>query len=223
MFTVGFVPGVTPTKWFRRWQERHPATPVRGFRVEQQEQWAALAAGEVRMLLARYDAAFNRPEELHLIPLYDEQPVVIAPADHFVAAAEEVELTELDGELAEYADAVLWADRVATVAAGAGLLLAPMAVAREFHRKDLIWRPVTDAAVTSVGLAWPRADEDPLIEEFIGVVRGRTANSTRGRAPKQPGPARTVTAQRSAAPGKARKPARSGSGRAGPRRRSSGR
>jgi hypothetical protein len=48
---------------------------------------------------------------------------------------------------------------------------------------------VTDAPTSSVGLAWVRDRHTDLVEEMIGIVRGRTANSTRGR-PQDP-PARS--------------------------------
>ena len=38
---------------------------------------------------------------------------------------------------------------------------------------------VTDAEGTTIGLAWRINDPHPLIDEFIGVVRGRTVNSSR--------------------------------------------
>ena len=55
----------------------------------------------------------------------------------------------------------------------------PQSVARALSRKDVVARPVSDAADTGIGLAWPAAVEDPLIETFIGIVRGRTVNSSR--------------------------------------------
>jgi hypothetical protein len=41
--------------------------------------------------------------------------------------------------------------------------------------------PVSGVPTSSVGLAWLRDADDERIEMFIGVVRGRTANSSRGR------------------------------------------
>ncbi|MBT8227578.1 MAG: LysR family transcriptional regulator, partial [Dactylosporangium sp.] len=80
------------------------------------------------------------------------------------------------------------ADRPATtaaavelVAAGAGLLVVPQSLARMHHRRDLTYRVVTDAPTSSVALAWVHDRHTDLVEEMIGIVRGRTANSTRGR------------------------------------------
>ncbi|MGQ4390193.1 LysR substrate-binding domain-containing protein, partial [Streptomyces sp. SAS_270] len=74
-------------------------------------------------------------------------------------------------------------DAVELVAAGVGVLLVPQSLARLYHRKDLTYRPVTDAPVGEVALAWPQEATTDLVEDFIGIVRGRTANSTRGRRP----------------------------------------
>lgn len=75
------------------------------------------------------------------------------------------------------------------MAAGIGVLVVPQSLARLHHRKDLTYRPVTDAPESRVALSWPQADTTPdLVEEFIGIVRGRTVNSTRGRTPTPPQP-----------------------------------
>ena len=71
------------------------------------------------------------------------------------------------------------AEAIELVAAGIGLLVVPQSLARLHHRKDLAYRPVTDAPRSSVALTWPEADTTELMEEFIGIVRGRTVNSSR--------------------------------------------
>jgi len=73
------------------------------------------------------------------------------------------------------------AEAVEWVAAGVGLLVVPQSLARLYHRRDLRYRTVTDAPQSSVALSWPRDGHSDLVEEMIGIVRGRTVNSTRGR------------------------------------------
>jgi hypothetical protein len=61
-------------------------------------------------------------------------------------------------------------------------MVVPLSVARTHSRRDLIHRPVTDAEPTKIALAWLVDNPNELIEEFIGIVRGRTANSSRTAA-----------------------------------------
>ena len=70
------------------------------------------------------------------------------------------------------------------MAAGVGLLVVPQSLARLHHRRDLTYRPVTDAPESRVALSWLEDETTDPMEQFIGIVRGRTVNSTRGRAPE---------------------------------------
>ena len=207
---VGFVAGVTPDRWARVWAERRPRQPLRLVPLgEQPDPVALLRAHELRMCFLRLpDHAERDTTGLHLIVLYDEQPVVVVAREHPVAAYDEIDVADLaDEHLLQHPDAVpAWRD-VATeladgsrhpvpdltlreamesVAADAGILVLPLAVARLHHRRDVRHVPVTGVPATSVGLAWLRdpgsgADADQEgVDTFIGVVRGRTANSSRG-------------------------------------------
>src|SRR5699024_43752 len=73
------------------------------------------------------------------------------------------------------------ADAVQLVAAGTGLLVLPLSLARLHHRRDLVHRPLAGAPGAPVLLAWPTDHTTEAIEDFAGIVRGRTASSTRGR------------------------------------------
>ena len=66
-----------------------------------------------------------------------------------------------------------------TVAAGTGIAILPMSVARLYHRKDVVHRPVTDLDPTTVALAWLVERDDERAQRFVGVVKGRTARSSR--------------------------------------------
>lgn len=88
-----------------------------------------------------------------------------------------------------------------------GLLVVPQSLARLHHRRDLTYRPLTDAPQSSVALSWPEDATTDLVEDFIGIVRGRTVNSTRGRTPppaeQKRKPAAGKTGSGKAATGKA--------------------
>ncbi len=230
--TVGYVPGVTPAKWARIWAERHPEVPLRLHAVDAADAADALRAGTI-------DVALLRPpvdsSAVAVIPLYDETTVVVVPTDHLLTAVDAVTVADLDGEpvLVPLDDVVAWAaapgvqvdhrpettgDATELVAAGIGALIVPQSLARLHHRKDLTYRPITDAPTCPVVLAVPAGQQPALVEEFIGIVRGRTSGSSRGRP--EPAPKRTArekTLAKQAARAGARKVARE-PGRAGRRR-----
>lgn len=170
---VAFVPGATPGKWERIWRERMPRSPLELRPLPQEAALAALRDGAAHMALLRDVTA---DDEFHAIPLYRERPVVVAPKDHPVAAFDELALADLEGETILEGQG---ADTVELVAANVGLALMPMSVARAHSRRDVIARPVTDAPDSGIALVWPRSLDDPRTELFIGIVRGRTPNSSR--------------------------------------------
>lgn len=195
-FRLAYVPGVTPTKWVRIWNERRPDVPLTLVAVSAAEAFDTLRARDA-------DAGFVRlpvdREDLSAIPLYTETTVVVVPKDHIVAAVDEVTSEDLADEIVLHPldDTLDWerppgepaferpattADAVDLVAAGIGLLVVPQSLARLHTRKDLTYRPVTDAPESRVALSWPQDATTDLVEDFIGIVRGRTVNSTRGRS-----------------------------------------
>jgi DNA-binding transcriptional LysR family regulator len=230
--TLGYVPGGTPAKWARNWAERHPEVPLHLSAVAAADAAAAVRAGAVDLALLRLPADTSG---LAVIPLYEEMAVVVVPTDHVLSAADEITAADLDGEplLLPLDDVVAWAgapgtpvehrpetteDAIELVAAGVGALVVPQSLARLYHRKDLTYRPITDAPACAVALAFPEGPQSVLLEEFIGIVRGRKPGSSRGRA--QPVPKRTARektlakqAARAAAGKAARKPGRAERGR----------
>ncbi|WP_138900708.1 LysR family substrate-binding domain-containing protein [Streptomyces albidochromogenes] len=196
-FRLAYVPGVMPTKWVRIWNERLPEVPLTLMGVSAAESFDVLRRGEA-------DAGFVRlpvdRTDLSAIPLYTETTVVVVPKDHAVTAAEEVSTQDLADDIVLHPldDTLGWerlpgqpanerpattADAVELVAAGIGVLVVPQSLARLHHRKDLTYRPLSDAPQSRVALSWPEDATTDLVEQFIGIVRGRTVNSTRGRPP----------------------------------------
>ncbi|MBJ7336202.1 LysR family substrate-binding domain-containing protein [Mycolicibacterium sp.] len=230
--TVGYVPGVTPAKWVRTWAQRHPDVPLQLRAVAAGSAVDALRAGTIDVALLR--PPVDAPG-VAVIPLYAETTVVVVPTDHLLSAADSVTAADLDGEpiLVPLDDVVAWAaspgvqsehrpettgDATELVAAGLGALIVPQSLARLHHRKDLTYRPITDAPTCPVALAIPEGQQPALVEEFIGIVRGRKPSSSRGQsepAPKRTAREKTLAKQaaRAAAGKVARKPGRAGRGR----------
>lgn len=155
-------------------------------------------------------------EKYHSIRLYEELPVVILPVDHVLTVLDEVPVEELAEEFLlqpasdipayeevsrawrESAGRIVPEDltdkeTIELVAAGVGLYIVPMSIARFYHRKDLTYRPVAGLDLYPVHLVWPRAPKgeprseelEALLQDFIGIVRGRTATSERGSETRQ--------------------------------------
>ena len=155
-------------------------------------------------------------EKYHSIRLYEELPVVILPVDHVLTVLDEVPVEELAEEfLLQPASNIpayeevsrAWRESagrivpegltdketIELVAAGVGLYIVPMSIARFYHRKDLTYRPVAGLDLYPVHLVWPRAPKgeprseelEALLQDFIGIVRGRTATSERGSETRQ--------------------------------------
>lgn len=155
-------------------------------------------------------------EKYHSIRLYEELPVVILPVDHVLTVLDEVPVEELAEEfLLQPASDIpayeevsrAWRESagrivpegltdketIELVAAGVGLYIVPMSIARFYHRKDLTYRPVAGLDTYPVHLVWPRAPKgeprseelEALLQDFIGIVRGRTATSERGSETRQ--------------------------------------
>jgi hypothetical protein len=262
---VAFVPGVTPSKWFRTWSERFPSDPVEPVPLDvvalgavdpldvlftsssavpdarsvppsdsdavpanpdaaepdstepdspepdstEPDAAASDAAGPADVVIARLPVA---GEGVHSIALYEEQPVVVVSRDHEITAVAEISLDELttllDGRMQQVAPTPTGGrEAVELVAAGVGAVLLPQSLARLWSRKDVDSRPVTGAPTTTVALVW-RTDLPPeraaLVEEFVGVVRGRTANSSRAPGSEEPPVKQRPTAKAKARAAEAR-------------------
>ncbi|WP_432457614.1 LysR substrate-binding domain-containing protein [Cellulomonas iranensis] len=132
-----------------------------------------------------------------VVPLWTETTVVVVPADHVLTVVDEVDVADLAGEtllvpaddvlgwtpagvdVVEVPDAATGADLVAS---GAGLLVVPHAIARLHDRRGTTVRPVPDAPGSRLALVWRTDAEHPHAQELVGIVRGRTAGSSRGDA-----------------------------------------
>lgn len=185
---LGFVTGATPDKWARTYRERGGTIEL--VPVEEDQQERGLRDGSLDMALVRLPV--DR-DGLHCIPLYDELPVAVVGREHVVTVVDEVTTADLDDEQLVLPERSGWhpaaeqlpwpemsvGESVETVAAGTGVLVVPMSVARLHHRKDVTSRLVTDLPPTTIGLAWRTDLDDERVQTFIGVVRGRTVNSSR--------------------------------------------
>lgn len=211
---VGYVPGVQPDKWIARWRERNPRVPISARRAGDPRAQLADSSGDdgfdVIFLREPDDAPRSAPAGLLRVPLYTETMAVLAEKDHELAAFDSLGITDLEGERwLEPVDPITASpDEVSAavdlVAAGVGLLVLPAPYARALSRRDVVARPVDGVPATRMGIAWsPARETDELIDEFVGIVRGRRAGTSRGAAGEPPREKRTAK-EKAAAKAKAR-------------------
>ena len=164
---------MTLTKWRTTWQDRFPRVPLEVFEATEADQRRVLDDGAVDLCFVRLPLA---RDGLHLITLYDEVPVAWIAKDHPLAALDSLSTADLADE--DVFDTIDSHTIDLVVLAGA-VLRVPMSIARTHSRRDLVYRPLTDAPSSTVALAWLVDNPHEWIDEFIGVVRGRTVNSSR--------------------------------------------
>lgn len=194
---VGFVPGVEPDRFLRRWKTARRTAWLELLPIAWSQQEAALMDGRVDMIFQRLlpegsgayvrdggavlQAAPGLPDgDLHRVRLWEERPVAVVGEENLLSLHEELHLADLEGETEirpEHLDDAK--ARVEVVATGIGFARMPMSLARLHHRKDAVHRVIVDAEPTQIALAWPRAADDAVRQEFVGTVRGRTSRSSR--------------------------------------------
>ncbi|MDY5784888.1 LysR substrate-binding domain-containing protein [Corynebacterium sp.] len=208
MLSLAFVTGTEPGKWLRRYAE---GTPHGIDARATDDPLGELADGTCDLALARLPDA-RVGESHHVVRLYDETPGVAVPKDSVYAeVAEAVDAAELADEIvnftyAEGADTDELRGALQVVAANVGIAFAPLPLLKALSKKQVVPLELRGEGThaTSIGLVWKRADDCDAIQDFVGVAKGRTPNSSRGTTPapkKAPRPAQKK------APAK-RKPAR---------------
>lgn len=174
-FALVFPLGVTIGKWTREFERRLPDVEL--VVRPSADPLAELIAHDADMAFVR-DA--EPDDDRHLIPLYAEEVVVVMHHEHLLTLEERLTLADLADEprvTGEPSEALM-----RSVAAGDGIALLPASVAKALRRKDVTAMRLDDAPQSRIGLTWPRDDQHELVDEFIGIVRGRTAHSSRNPA-----------------------------------------
>lgn len=153
------------------------------------------------------------PETVHVVRFYQEQPVICVGKDHLLAAwnpeaegalpAAEVEQLDPSGFINPENFAPPAAtdplntpeqpgagERMAVeiVASGAGYTVLPASVARMFGRRDVAVLPLVPSGTHpgwQVAMAWRKELDSELIQDFIGITKGRRPSSSRSSAVPQ--------------------------------------
>lgn len=209
-FRLAYVPGTTPGKWARVWRERLPDVPLDLLLVDAADAPTVLRDGRADAAVARLPVdtdVFSRIplyDEVPVVCVSRDHLLAASEEDETVSAgdlADETVWLSRDDVLFSHEggppppgmppvdpDGNRWErpasdkEALAVVASGAGVTVLPMSLARLYHRKDVVFRRFEPGPTAPVGLVWPAGETTDLVEEMIGIVRGRTVNSSRGRA-----------------------------------------
>jgi DNA-binding transcriptional LysR family regulator len=211
---IAFVPGVTLRKWTGAWQERNPAKPLEIIPSSGTDAIRSLREGDADLAFVRLP--IDR-DALSVVRIYGEAPVVVVSRDSELSTRTGLSFAEVDAipGIVQFPFDGNVKDAVELVAAGVGAVRLPHSLARLFARKDVAAIPVEDAEETDIAVVWVAESLTPDIEEFVGIVRGRTAASSRSATP----PVQQQKAKKAANPAAQRKPHRVTGNRAQARNR----
>ena len=192
MLTIAFVTGTEPGKWFARFRRRTDHGTLTT--IDSHDPLSLLEDGSADLALLRLpDGRID--SRFHQVALYGEARGVAVPKDSiFAEVGEKVAAADIDDEHLNYRitddagiDYEALADALQVVAAGVGVAIAPRPVLKVMSRKQVVPLELADPTVpeTSIALVWLKDKDNDVIQDFVGVAKGRTANSSRQAAPKR--------------------------------------
>ncbi|MDU0478248.1 hypothetical protein QVA66_03230 [Staphylococcus chromogenes] len=181
---VAFVKGTAPSKWFDRFNERtdYPSLIAQ----ESDDPFRLLIDGHATAALIRLPEA-RLTADFHLVTLYEEQPGIAVPKDNELTLLEQISRADIVEEIVNYepGDAVdigAVRDAVQVVAANVGVVIAPRPLLRSINSKQTEHREFVDGTPTTIALAWRKDNDNEMIQDFVGITKGRTALSSRQQA-----------------------------------------
>jgi hypothetical protein len=192
--TIAYVKGTAPGKWLTRFAERTGHGALHSF--ESRDPFPLLADAQTDR--TRPDLALVRlpdrrvDERFHVVRLYEEQPGVAVPKDSELTLLEELSAADLEDQHINYApdeynevDVSAVFDALDVVAANVGIAFAPRPLLRSINNKSTAHRDYADGQPTSIALVWLKDKDSDAIQDFVGIAKGRTANTSRQAVPKR--------------------------------------
>ncbi len=192
MLTLSFVTGTEPGKWFHRFRERTAHGGLAALDCD--DALAELLDGRADLALVRLPDA-RVTDEHHVVRLYEEAPGVAVPKGSvFAELGETVAAADLADEHVNYrigtdggVDVAQVRDGLQVVAANVGVVIAPRPLLKVLAKKQVVPLGLADDSVptTEIALVWHRDRDSGAIQDFVGIARGRTVNSSRQAAPRR--------------------------------------
>lgn len=199
---VVFVPGVVPGKWFGRFDGRTDGWQAAGAQSDDPLRHVLSGAADIGIVRFPGDAWAGGVgggdfadvgdlgerellvHDLHRVRLYEETPGVAVPKDHALEALDDREQAspeDLAGEIELYrgVDPATVRENLDVVAANVGHVIAPRPLLRGINRRGVVHREISGLPGTGIGLVWRRDRDDDVVQQFVGICRGRRAGSSR--------------------------------------------
>ena len=181
MLTIAFVTGTEPGKWFRRYEE---LTRSRLETVPSDDPFVLVGKQATAALVRLPDERVT--DEHHVVRLYEEAAGVAVPKDSVYAEVGEVTREDLADEIVNF-DGQSPIDDLRSalqiVAANVGVAYAPLPLLKNLARKQIkALQLAGEEPATQIALVWRKADDSDAVQDFVGVTKGRTVRSSRGKA-----------------------------------------
>ncbi|MBK0420083.1 LysR family transcriptional regulator [Leucobacter sp. CSA1] len=211
---LGFARGIAPSRWAKRWAAASPGHPLELVPIDvafgpAPDHGVAAQAAPLDVMLERAMPRERPAESRHAVHLYTESLALVVAVDHELAEHDSVDLGDLElvplldhsDHAPGWPDPEPWADpswaptdavaALRLVATGLGGILLPLPLARHLaNKREHAVLPVTDddrLPGSSVWATWARDRDAADVQQLAGVLRGRTARSSRPGADAGPG------------------------------------
>lgn len=207
MLRLSFATGTEPGKWFTRYREY---TSHELATADADDALADVLAGSADLALARVPEAGDPriDDTFHMVRLYDEAPGIAVPKDHILAElGETVNPADVADEIVNYripdtgvVDVQAVRDALQIVAANVGIVVAPRPLLKVLSKRQVVPLALADAPSapsprTFIALVWRKEDDGEVIQDFVGIARGRTPNSSRTDTKKKSARAKSLAKQ----------------------------
>lgn len=191
MLNLSFATGTEPDKWFHRYTER---TNHGGLETSvNDDPLGQVLTGEAIVGLVRLPDA-RLDDHLHQVKLYEEELGIALPKEHTLSLLDTLNVADLADEIINYrADTTGFIDpaeirpQLQVVAANVGTVIAPRPLLKALSGKQIEHRKFVDptAMPTTIALVWWKDNDSDAVQDFVGIAKGRTPNSSRSSTTKK--------------------------------------
>ena len=178
-FTVGFMPGMAATPVIREFAQSLPEADIRVVHTSPSNQADYLLAGRVDICFVRMPLS---PRLFDIVPLFLEPQVIALPADHPLAAKENLSVEHLRGldrvgldgpppyQHGTSRNAPI-EEQLERVALGLGYAVLPESTATFYHRRDITYLRVAGLDEVQVAVARDKARPIPEFGRFACIAQ----------------------------------------------------